>query len=467
MTDFVESSGEIMFKRKAYDMLLEWKRLSNGTTAVLVEGARRVGKTTLVQEFARNEYADSIYIDFSLAPRDVLDLFRDERDDIDTFLRMLQLNYGKRLKPRDAVIIFDEVQRFPIAREYVKHLVADGRFDYIETGSLVSLRRNVADIVIPSEEDRIKLDPLDFEEYLWASGHEVLADGIRDARKALRPLPEAVHRKATRLFNEYMLVGGMPQAVEAFVEDGAFDRCDRVKRRTLDLYLEDIAKFGGSEARRARAVFLAIPGQLSASSKRFKFSALGKGTRYDTYEPALDWLTDAHVVNACIDCTDPSVGLRLTCNPASCKCYMADTGLLVSLAFADGPESGRVYRDLEFGKVSVNRGMLVENVVAQQLHARGYELFYHTWNEPPTEPGGRERPREIDFLVSKGYSDAGGKLRICPIEVKSSKSYSTVSLDDFARRWGTRVGDQVVLHPKQLSVQGKRAYLPLYMSFCV
>lgn len=456
-----------MFRRKAYDRLLEWKRLSNGSSAALVEGARRVGKTTLVQEFARNEYSDFIYIDFSLAPKDALDLFRNERDDVDTFLRMLQLNYGKRLKPRDAVIIFDEVQRFPIAREYIKHLVADGRFDYIETGSLVSLRRNVADIVIPSEEDRIQLDPLDFEEYLWASDLEIYADEIRNAREALKPLPDAIHRKAMRLFNEYMLVGGMPQAVAAFVEDKTFDRCDRIKRRTLDLYLEDIAKFGGSEARRARAVFQAIPGQLSASSKRFKFSALGKGERYGTYEPALDWLTDAHIANICIDCADPSVGMRLTGNPASCKCYMADTGLLVSLAFSEGPESGRVYRDLEFGKVSVNKGMLVENVVAQQLHAMGYELFYHAWNEPPVEPGGRKRPREIDFLISKGYSDAGGKLRISPIEVKSTKNYSTVSLDDFARRWGKRVGEQVVLHPKQLSSQGHRAYLPLYMSFCI
>ena len=456
-----------MFRRKCYERLLEWKRTSGGRSAVLVEGARRVGKTTLVREFAEREYEASLYIDFSVAGRATLDLFRDQREDVDTFLRTLQLLYGTRLPERRSVVIFDEVQRFPLAREYVKHLVADGRYDYVETGSLVSIRRNVAGIVIPSEEDRLELNPMDFEEYLWATGNDLYAEEIRRAREAMEPFPDPVHARLMRLFDEYMIVGGMPQSVEAFAQERDFLPCERIKRRILDLYLEDISKFGGTEARRARAIFQAIPGQLSAASKRFKFSSLGGGARYEDCEPALDWLADAHVANVCRLCTDPSVGLRLNEDASSLKCYMADTGLLVSHAFADGPESMGIHRDLQLGRVSVNRGMIAENVVAQQLHASGHALFYHAWSEPATREGGRPRPREVDFLVSRGFSDAGGKLRVSPVEVKSTKSYSTVSLDDFRGRYGSRVGDEIVLHPKQLRSEGRRQYLPLYMAHCV
>lgn len=456
-----------MFRRKCYQKLLDWKRSSNGKSAVLIEGARRVGKTTIAKKFAQTEYADYIYVDFSVAPKAVLDLFRNQREDIDVFLRMLQLNYGKKLPVRDAAIIFDEVQLFPPAREYIKHLVADGRFDYIETGSLISLRKNVANIVIPSEEDRLPLNPLDFEEYLWACGYDVYADAIRDARNTLVPLPDAVHQKVMRLFDEYMLVGGMPQSVEAFISEKDFSACEQAKHRILNLYLEDIAKFGGAEERRARAIFQSIPGQLSAASKRFKFSSFGPSQRYEQYETALDWLQDAHLANICRRSSDPSVGLRLSEVPQDCKCYMADTGLLVSLAFADGPDSLSVQREIQFGRVNVNKGMLVENVVAQQLVAVGNSLFYHTWEEPSKTEGARPRPREIDFLLTRGFSDAGGKLRVSPLEVKSSKNYTTVSLDDFKRRWGKRVGAELVLHPKQLRVEGNRQYLPLYMSFCI
>ena len=456
-----------VFRRKCYGRLLEWKRESKGRTAILVEGARRVGKTTLVTEFAKHEYSGHIYIDFSKADKATLDLFRDQRADTDTFLRMLQLNCGTLLTPRDGVVIFDEVQRFPIAREYIKHLVADGRFDYIETGSLVSIRKNVESIVIPSEEERVSLEPLDFEEYLWACGQEVYAQEIRRCRGSLSPLPDSVHTKCSRLFNEYMLVGGMPQAVEAFVEDADFRRPDKVKRQILDLYREDMQKFGGTESRRARVVFDDVPGQLSCASKRFKFAGLDGGDRHEQFEPAITWLADAHLVNPCYLCNDPDVGYRLHANSSFLKCYLADTGLLVSLAFDDGPELLDVHKDIQFGRVSVNKGMFVENVIAQQLHARGHSLFYYSWDEPPREDGGRPRPREIDFLMTRGYSDAAGKPRVCPIEVKSSKAYSTVSLDDFARHFSTRTGDEYVLHPKQLKVEGKRQYLPLYMSFCL
>ena len=282
-----------MFKRKAYDRLQEWKERSQGRTAVLIEGARRVGKTTLVKCFAQNEYKDYLYIDFSAASKATLDIFLNHREDVDLFLRMLQLQYGKALEPRESLVIFDEVQRFPIAREYIKHLVEDGRFDYIETGSLVSIKKNVDSIVIPSEEERIPLEPLDFEEYLWATGKDLYAEEIRKARESRTALPDGVHATCMRLFDEYMLVGGMPQSVDSFVAENDFRGCDRVKRQIIALYREDIAKFGGSDARRARAVYDDIPGQLSAANKRFKFDSLEKGSRFETYESALIWLEDA------------------------------------------------------------------------------------------------------------------------------------------------------------------------------
>ncbi len=456
-----------IFRRKCYKKLLEWKQKSNGKTALLVEGARRVGKTTLVTEFAKNEYSDFIYIDFSKVSKQTLDIFRNERADIDTFLRMLQLDCGKMLTPRDALVIFDEVQRFPIAREYIKHLVADGRFDYIETGSLISIRKNVEDILIPSEEERIDLAPLDFEEYLWANELDIYAQEIRNCRENLTPLPDSIHSKCMRLFSEYMLVGGMPQAVEAYVEEKDFRLPDKIKRQIIELYREDIQKFGDNVARRARVIFDDVPGQLSSANKRFKFAGLDGGDRFEQFEPALSWLADAHMINICCLCNDPNVGYRLHADSSSLKCYMADTGLLVSLAFSDVPELLDIHRDIQFGRVSVNKGMFVENVIAQQLRARNHSLFYYSWNEPAKKAGGKAKPREIDFLITRGFSNAAGKPRVCPIEVKSSKSYSTVSLEDFSKRFAKRTGDEFVLHPKQLKVEGKRQFLPLYMSFCV
>ena len=456
-----------IFKRKCYEKLLEWKRESHGKTAMLVEGAHRVGKTTLVTEFAKNEYSDFIYIDFSKVSKQTLDIFRNERADVDTFLRLLQLDSGKMLSIRDGLVIFDEVQRFPLAREYIKHLVADGRFDYLEIGSLISIRKNVENIVIPSEEERVNLDPLDFEEYLWANNLAVYAEEIRRCRENLVPLPNSVHTKCMRLFNEYMLVGGMPQAVEAYIEDSDFRRPDKVKRQIIDFYREDIQKFGENAARRARVIFDDVPGQLSSANKRFKFAGLDGGDRFEQFEPALSWLSDAHMINVCCLCNDPNVGYRLHADSTSLKCYMADTGLLVSLAFNDGPDLLNVHKDLQFGRISINKGMFVENVVAQQLHARNHSLFYYAWKEPAKKIDGKERPREVDFLITRGYSNAAGKPRVCPVEVKSSKSYSTISLDDFSRHFAKRTGNEFVLHPKQLKVEGNRQFLPLYMSFCV
>ena len=458
-----------MFERKTYQKLLAWKQRSNGKTALLIEGARRVGKTTLAKAFAENEYQSSLYIDFGHVDRQVLDIFREYRSDTTVLLRMLQLYFGVELAERRSIIIFDEVQRFPVAREEIKHLVADGRFDYLETGSLVSIKKNSERIVIPSEEERLRLNPLDFEEYLWACDRKMLADEIRRCRTEREALPAPIHALASRLFNEYMLVGGMPQSVAAFTETGDFAACDREKRIILDLYDEDIQKFGGSCADKARSVWRQVPGQLSKGSKRFKISSVSKTARYRTLEPALQWLENSHTVNLCRRCTDPNIGFRLTEDESDFKCYMADTGLLVSHTFADGSDTQGIYRALQFGNTAINKGMFVENVVAQQLRAADRDLSYYTWEEPSADTGEkkRPRPREIDFLITRGFSDAAGKLRLCPIEVKSGKRYSTVSLDDFKARWPKRVGEEIVLHPKPLAVEGARLYLPLYMSFCL
>lgn len=466
----VREGVQMTFRRKLYGTMLGWKADSKGRSALLVEGARRVGKTTIAKAFAANEYESSLFVDFSQVDNNVRAIFDEHRGDIDTLLRMLQLYFGVKLTPRHSIVIFDEVQRFPVAREMIKHLVADGRFDYIETGSLISIRKNVQDIVIPSEEERVKLWSLDFEEYLWALGRENLADEVRRCHDALRPLPDSLHRQCMRLFNEYMLVGGMPQSVSDFIETSAFTQSDKTKRQILALYAEDIEKFGASDARRAYSVFMGIPGQLSAGSKRFKFSTLGRGSRYRQYESALRWLEDAHVVSVCRLCNDPNVGFKLAADEgedSSLKCYMADTGLLVSSVFDEGAETEGIYRALQFGKLSINRGMFVENAIAQQLRSNGRPLYYYSWDEPPIETGRRPRPREIDFLVTRGFSDAVGKPRVSPIEAKSTKTYSTISLDDFRRRFGKRVGDEIVLHPGQLKKEGTRIYLPLYMSFCI
>lgn len=423
-----------MFKRKAYDRLQEWKERSQGRTAVLIEGARRVGKTTLVKCFAQNEYKDYLYIDFSAASKATLVIFLNHREDVDLFLRMLQLQYGKALEPRESLVIFDEVQRFPIAREYIKHLVEDGRFDYIETGSLVSIKKNVDSIVIPSEEERIPLEPLDFEEYLWATGKDLYAEEIRKARESRTALPDGVHATCMRLFDEYMLVGGMPQSVDSFVAENDFRGCDRVKRQIIALYREDIAKFGGSDARRARAVYDDIPGQLSAANKRFKFDSLEKGSRFETYESALIWLEDARLINRCYLCSDPSVGYRLHEEASSLKCYMADTGLLVSLAFDDGPDLMDVHRDIQFGRISINKGMLIENIVAQQLKSLGHSLFFTAGRSLPKQRGvGPERVKLIFFFraaLKTRLENRGSLLLKLNLPNRIQQSRLTISADD-------------------------------------
>ncbi len=450
-----------MLERKAYAKLLKWKTESNGSSAMLIEGARRVGKSTLATEFGKSEYESCLVVDFTSAPSDVFDYFEDMRNDLDTFFVYLSALYGVKLIDRNTLIVFDEVQAYPKARESIKQLVADGRYDYIETGSLVSIRENVQDILIPSEERAMNLDPLDFDEFLWAMGEMPLAKAIENSFENKKPLPDALHRKASRLFREYMLVGGMPQAVAEYVASRDFGRTDTVKRDILKLYRDDIAKHAGGYRRRVSAVFDGIPGQLSKHEKKFSLSSLSKGARMRSYEDAFFWLSDARVTNDCFNSTDPNVGLRMNEERTTVKCYMADTGLLVSHAFSDSRDSTSdgVYRDILLNKLEINEGMIAENVVAQALHASGHRLFFFSKYNKKTK-----KSMEVDFLVTAPYSNAAMKSRVCPIEVKSTKSYELKSLDAFKDTFGKKVGTQWVLHPGQMSVQGDRVFLPLYMA---
>ena len=451
-----------MFRRQAYDKLLKWKRESAGSRAMLIEGARRVGKSTLAQIFAENEYAAHLVIDFSNASEDLKLLFLDYRADLDSLFMYLQAFAGVELPRRDSLIVFDEVQRFPPARELIKQLVADGRYDYLETGSLISIRRNVENIVIPSEETSLRLNPMNFEEFLWATEEDQLATLIRNSFEKKTPLPEAIHRKAERLFREYMLVGGMPQAVDTYLQEKDFGKVDQVKRDILRLYDGDIEKFGGTDALRIRRVFSTLPGQLSRHEKKFTLAALDRSARSREYADAFFWLSDACISMSCLGVDDPSVGLVTTANESMFKCYMADTGLLVSKQFADNEQTPHeVYRDILLGKLEINEGMFTENVVAQQLYTAGHGLYFYSKRDREDSTN----TMEIDFLVTAGYDNATGRMRISPVEVKSTKRYGAKSIEKFKSKFGSRVGTRYILHPKPMSLNGDLVRLPLYMSY--
>lgn len=445
-------------KRKIYNELVRWKTEKDGTTALLIEGARRIGKSYIAEEFARNEYESYILIDFSKAPSRVKGWFDEYLEDIDTLLQNIQLHYKKQLTPRKSLIIFDEVQKCPRAREAIKALVADHRFDYLETGSLISIKKNVENIVIPSEEDGIDMYPMDFEEFLWAMGNEVMMPYIRRQFEALRPMGE-FHREAMRYFREYMIVGGMPQAVAQYVQTRDFAKVDAVKRQILRLYKNDIKKYAGAAATRVSAIYDAIPGQLQKHEKKFTLSALGDEARMREYDSAFFWLADAKIANICYNTTAPNIGLQLNEERTSLKCYYCDTGLLISLSFnARGLVSNDIYRKLMFDKLEINEGMLVENIVAQMLTATGKKLFFYSNYDKEDA----ENRMEIDFLIQK--AEVTSRHNISPIEVKSSTNYTLTSLNKCIRRYDPYLSTPYVLHSKDVEQKDGIVYLPLYMA---
>lgn len=446
-------------KRKAFDELKVWKERSCGESALLVRGARRVGKSYIVEEFAKKEYKSYILIDFNLADEQVRDMFIHDLNDLDTFFLKLSTLYNTKLYERESVIILDEVQLFPRARSAIKYLVADGRFDYIETGSLISIRKNVDGILIPSEEDKLDMYPMDFEEFLWAVGDETMFPLIKNCYEKKQPLGQALHRKAMDLFRQYMIVGGMPQAVKAFAESRDFDKVDRAKRRIMNLYRDDIRKHAGSDAMKIEAIFDELPSQLKNQNRHFKLSSIEKGARFDSYKDAMFWLSDAMIVNNCYNSTEPSVGLNLNRDRTLLKCYMGDTGLLISHAFDEnGIVSEEVYKKLLLDKLEVNMGMVMENVVSQMLTSSGHKLFFYA-NADRDDSDNR---MEIDFLIAK--SKISSRHNISPIEVKSGKNYTLSSLNKFRRKYAEQTHIPYVLHTADLKEDDGIVYLPLYMA---
>ena len=445
-------------KRKIYNKLLEWKERRNGATAVLVEGARRVGKSYIVEEFARTEYDSYILIDFNKADKVVWTWFDTLLEDLDTLLMNLQIHYGTRLTPGKSVIVFDEVQLCPRARAAIKYLVADGRFHYIETGSLVSIKKNVRNIVIPSEEEAMPMFPMDFEEFLWAIGNDMLMPYIQQCFERRQPMG-ALHRKAMEYLRTYMIVGGMPQAVQAFVDFKDFDKVDQVKRGILQVYVNDISKYAAGMEHKVKSIFEQIPAQLQKHEKKFRLSALEAGAAYRDYDDAFFWLADAGIVNICFNCTAPNVGLRLNMERNTLKCYMGDTGLLISHAF---DENGKVpvelYQKLLLNKLEVNQGMIVENIVAQMLATSQHKLYFYS-NSSRDDASER---MEIDFLTAK--SKLTSRHNITPIEVKSSQRYTLSSLRKCVEKFGEYLATPIVLHGADLKEENGMLFLPLYMT---
>lgn len=441
-------------RRKIYNDILKWKEMDNGASALLIEGARRVGKSYIVEKFARNEYKSYILIDFAKASDDIKNLFREDGDDLDHLFATLSVTYHTRLYERQSAIIFDEVQMCPEARQMIKYLVQDGRYDYIETGSLITLRRNIRDIVIPSEEESIKMYPLDFEEFLWALGDDMTYPVIRDHYANLQPMGQAMHKSVMKRFREYLLVGGMPQVVESYVQKNDFEACDRIKRRILRLYREDIAKFAEGYESRVYSIFDNIPGQLSKKEKKYKLSSLSKSARRRDYEDAFVWLNEAMVVNPCVNATDPNVGLKLSEEHTTQKLYMADTGLLVTHTFHDDSYlDNDLYRDILLDHINVNEGMLMENVVAQMFRASGHELFFYSRSDKDN----RANNMEIDFLIRQGR-------KISPVEVKSAAYRKHSSLNKFIDKFGGKLGKKYLLYPKDIMIRDDVIHLPLYMA---
>ncbi len=438
-----------MFQRKIYDKLLEWKQESAGKTALLIEGARRVGKSTVAEEFAKKEYKSYILIDFSRASKEVMELF-DDISNLDYVFLRLQLIYQTDLLERNSVIIFDEVQLCPKARQAIRHLVRDYRYDYIETGSLISIQRNVKDILIPSEERRISMYPMDFEEFLWATGDTTTSRLLAEVFEKKISVGEAVNRKLMRDLRLYMLVGGMPQAVDCYIQTNNFRRVDEVKRDILKLYEDDFRKIDISG--RITMLFDAIPAQLNTNASRYQVSSVLAGERAETVLELIADMVDSKTVQIAYHANDPNVGLANVKDLKRFKLFLADTGLLTTLIFKDKDFTENIiYEKILSDKLGVNLGYVYENVVAQILTANGHSLYYYTFLNEKTKHN-----YEIDFLLSR-------KNKICPIEVKSSGYDTHKSLDVFSEKYSSRILEKYLIYTKDLRKDKDILMLPVYL----
>lgn len=446
-------------KRKIYETLYQWKTNSQGKTAILIDGARRVGKSYIAAQFAKENYKSFIVLDFNKIPNEVKDLFDYYLNDLDTLFIYLSNYFNVKLYERESLIIFDEVQLYPKARAAIKYLVEDGRYDYIETGLLMSIKKNVKDILIPSEEEHIEMHPMDFEEFLWALGNYTLMSLIQKCYIEKKPLGQVMHRKVMDYFRQYMIVGGMPQAVEEYRITRDFTKVDKIKRNILNLYRQDIGKHAEGYHLKVESIFDEIPAQLQKHEKKFKLSAISKDARFRSYEDAMFWLKDAMIINPCYNSTEPNIGLKLNTDFMTLKCYMADTGLLISHSFDEkGIMTEEIYKKILFDKLEFNEGMIIENIVAQMLVSSGHKLYFYS--NPSKED--KNSRMEIDFLIAK--SKISSRHNISPIEVKSGKNYTISSLKKFITKYNEQLYIPYVLHTGDLKVENGIVYLPIYMT---
>ena len=444
----------MILKRKIYQKLLKWKKESHGASVLLLDGARRVGKSFLCEQFGKNEYKSMILIDFAHIAQEIINIFENDSADLDLFFAKLAAYYRTRLYKRESLIVFDEIQQFPKARQLLKYLVADGRFDYIETGSLLSMKQNVQNIVIPSEEEHLEMFPFDFEEFLWAIGDEASAPFLRFCFEQKKPLGQSLHRRVMNDFRQYILVGGMPQVIVEYLKEKEFAAADIIKKRILTLYRNDIAKYAGRNKNKVNAIFDALPGQLAKKEKKYTLSAIDKNARLRSYEDAFMWLGDAMIVNPCVNATDPNIGLSFSSDHTTQKIYMADTGLLVTHAFRDNEHTdNELYRAILLNKLHVNEGMLMENAVAQMLRYNGHRLYFYS----RVDTNNRQNMMEIDFLIA-------AKNKICPLEVKSSAYQAHSSLDKFRSKFSQTLGDVYVLYTRDIMIKDNIIHLPVYMA---
>lgn len=446
-------SETMIFERKIYNQMLNWKKNFGRSRALLIEGARRVGKSTIVRSFVENEFQSSIIIDFSTQIPDVRNYFIEYGDNLDRLFLFLQTRYNVILEEGKSAIVFDEVQQFPFARQMIKHLVADGRYSYIETGSLISLRRNVKDILIPSEERRIQMHPMDFEEFLWAQGNRTTIPFLKKMFDDREPLGSDEHKRMMREYMLYILVGGMPQAVEAFVTDNNFQSVEEVKKDILNLYFDDVMKIPGNLGIKSREILEHIPANLSRHDKSFSSSEIRKDSVTREYYSAITWLKESRIVNTCFRSSNPNPALESYYDRNTVKLYMLDTGLLITSMFRSNiANRDELYRSILDNRLDMNKGMILENVVSQELAARDLPLVFSKFYIE-----GSTNVQEVDFIMADARS-------VTPIEVKSGVSSKHASLDRFMMKYKDAVKEAYVVHTKDLRVDGEITYIPAYMT---